>query len=53
VTEALASLEGKVLERVSVNAVGPGTFAVTLAVDGLELSIRLDRSGARIHSVGV
>jgi hypothetical protein len=53
VTEALASLEGKVLERVSVNAVGPGAFAVTLAVDGLELSIRLDRSGARIHSVGV
>ncbi len=53
VTEALASLEGKVLERVSVTAVGPGAFAVILAVDGLELSVRLDRAGARVHSVGV
>ena len=53
VTEALASLEGKVLERVSVSAVGPGAFTVILAVDGLELSVRLDRAGARVHSVGV
>ena len=53
VTEALASLEGKTLERVSVSAVGPGAFAVTIAVDGLELSVRLDRAGARVHSVGV
>jgi len=53
VTEALASLEGKTLERVSVSAIGPGAFAVTIAVDGLELSVRLDRAGARVHSVGV
>ena len=53
VTEALASLEGKTLERVSVSAVGPGAFAVTIAVEGLELSVRLDRAGARVHSVGV
>lgn len=53
VTEALASLEGKTLERVSVSAAGPGAYAVTIAVDGLELSVRLDRAGARIHSVGV
>jgi hypothetical protein len=53
VTDALASLEGKTLEHVSVSAVGPGAFAVKLAVDGLELSVRLDRAGARVHSVGV
>jgi hypothetical protein len=53
VTEALAALEGKVLERVSVQSAGPGAFVVSLAVEGLELSVRLDRSGARIHSVGV
>jgi hypothetical protein len=53
VTGALASLEGRPLERVSVAALGPGAFAVTLAVDGLELSVRLDRSGARLHTVGV
>jgi hypothetical protein len=53
VTEALSSLEGKTLERVSVSAVGPGAYAVTFAVDGLELAVRLDRAGARVHSVGV
>jgi hypothetical protein len=53
VTEALAALEGKVLERVSVQSAGPGAFVVSLGVEGLELSVRLDRAGARIHSVGV
>jgi hypothetical protein len=53
VTDALAALEGKVLERVTVQSVGPGAFVVTLAADALELSIRLDGAGARIHSVGV
>jgi hypothetical protein len=53
VTEALAALEGKVLERVSVQSAGPGAFVVSLGVEGLELSVRLDRSGARIHSVAV
>jgi hypothetical protein len=53
VTEALEALEGKVLEQVSVQAAGPGAFVVSLGVEGLELSVRLDRSGARIHSVGV
>jgi len=53
VTGALAALEGRTVERVSVGAVGPGAFAVTIAVEGLELSVRLDRAGARLHSVGV
>ena len=53
VSEALAALEGKTLEQVRVQATGPGSFLVTLAVDGLELSFRLDRAGARVHSVGV
>ena len=53
VTAALSSLEGKALERVQVQSTGPGSFLVTLGVDGLELSVRLDRAGARVHSVGV
>lgn len=48
VTEALASLEGKTLETVQIQAVGPGAFLLTLGVDGLQLSIRLDRQGARV-----
>jgi RecA/RadA recombinase len=53
VTDALAALDGKTLERVSVQSSGPGAFLVSVAVEGLELSIKLDRAGARIHSVGV
>jgi hypothetical protein len=53
VTGALAALEGKTLEQVKVQSTGPGSFLVTLGVEGLELSVRLDRAGARIHSVGV
>jgi hypothetical protein len=53
VSDALSSLEGKQLERVQVQSTGPGSYLVTLGVDGLELSVRLDRSGARVHSVGV
>lgn len=53
VTEALGSLEGKTLEDVKVQSTGPGSYVVTLGVEGLELSVRLDRAGARVHSVGV
>ena len=53
VTDALAALEGKTLEQVKVQSAGPGSFVVTLGVEGLELSVRLDRTGARVHSVGV
>jgi hypothetical protein len=53
VTSALSSLEGKALEVVKVQSTGPGSFLLTLGVDGLELSVRLDRAGARVHSVGV
>jgi hypothetical protein len=50
---ALAALAGKPLERVSVQAVGPGAFLVSIAAGGAELSVRLDRQGARLASVGV
>jgi hypothetical protein len=53
VTDALSALEGKTLEHVKVQAAGPGAYLLSLGVDALELTIRLDRSGARIHSVGV
>jgi hypothetical protein len=53
VTDALSGLEGKTLEDVRVTAAGPGAWTVSVATGELELSIRLDRSGARIHSVGV
>jgi hypothetical protein len=52
VSEALTSLAGKELESVSVSVVGPGAYRLTLAAGGVELSVRLDRQGARLASVG-
>ena len=51
VNDALASLEGRSLERLSLTAVGPGSFTLAVATDGAQLSIRLDRQGARVTSV--
>ena len=53
VTGALAALEGKTLEQVKVQSAGPGAYILSIGVDGLELAIRLDRAGARLHSVGI
>ena len=53
VTAALAALEGRPLERVSVSPAGPGAWVVTVVTESLELSVRLDRAGARVHTVGV
>jgi hypothetical protein len=53
VSGALSALAGKTLDDVKVQSTGPGSYLLTLAVDGLELSVRLDRAGARLHSVGV
>jgi hypothetical protein len=53
ISAALESLEGKVLERISVQSAGPGAFVVSVGVEGRELTVKLDVAGARIHSVGV
>jgi len=53
VTQALEALEGRALERVSVQSAGPGAFVVSIGVEGLELTVKLDRAGARIHAIGV
>ncbi len=51
VTEALAALQGRELETVSIDAVGPAAYSVSLSAGGLALTIRLDRQGARVASV--
>jgi hypothetical protein len=53
VSEALKALEGRPLEKVSVQAAAPGEYIVDLSADGIQLSVRLGRHGARIGSVGV
>jgi hypothetical protein len=53
VTQALRSLAGAELHSVSLEALGPGVFTLSLVAGGTELSIRLDRQGARLASVGI
>ena len=53
VSEALAALEGRRIDSISLQAVGPGSFSLSVTADGLELSLRLDRQGARLGSVGI
>jgi hypothetical protein len=52
VNEALSSLEGRVLEHVSISAVGPGEFVLELGAGGYELSVRLGRVGVRVGGIG-
>jgi hypothetical protein len=52
VSTALQALAGKTLDGVTLAAVGPGAFTLTIDAGGVEASIRLDRSGARLTSVG-
>lgn len=53
VTAALASLEGRTLDAVSVHALSPGEFAFSISADGLELSARLGRGGVRLNTVAI
>src|SRR5215471_21122887 len=53
VSAALGALAGQELRSVSLEAVGPGAFTLSLAAGSAEITIRLDRQGARLHSVGV
>jgi hypothetical protein len=49
---ALETLAGRTLEHVRVIATGPGEYGVAIAADGLELEVRLGRSGARLATIG-
>jgi hypothetical protein len=51
-TKALGALEGRTIERVSVNAVGPSEYGVTISTDGYEVVLRLGRAGARLATIG-
>jgi hypothetical protein len=50
--EALAALAGKTIDRLSVSAVGPGEYGVTISTDDYELVLRLGRAGARLATIG-
>jgi hypothetical protein len=53
ISEALHALVGQELESISVQATGPGAFTLSISAGAAEITVRLDRQGARLHSVGV
>ena len=52
VSEALSSLEGRLVEQISVHVLSPGEFTVSIGAGGLELTARLGRAGVRLDTNG-
>jgi hypothetical protein len=50
--EALEALAGRTIERISVSAVGPGEYGVTISTEDYELVLRLGSAGARLATIG-
>ncbi len=50
--EALGALEGRTIDKISVNAVGPGEYGVTISTEDYEVVLRLGRAGARLATIG-
>jgi hypothetical protein len=53
VSGALTALAGAELRSLAIEALGPGAYSLKLTTATAELSVRLDRQGARLASVGV
>jgi len=51
VGDALNVLNGRTLDSVSLQSLGPGSYSLTIVADGAEVTVRLDRQGARVASV--
>ena len=50
--EALGALQGRTIEKLSVSAVGPGEYGVTISTEDFEVVLRLGRAGARLATIG-
>jgi hypothetical protein len=51
VSAALQALAGARIEAVKITAVAPGAFSLAIEADGLQASVRLDATGARLTSL--
>jgi hypothetical protein len=50
--EALSALEGRTIDKVTVSAIGPGEYGVTVSTEDFEIALRLGKAGARVASIG-
>jgi hypothetical protein len=53
VTKALAALRGQQIDEIRVSALGPGAYSILIDTRQCQLTIRLDRSGARVDNVAL
>ncbi|HLJ68284.1 MAG TPA: hypothetical protein VKX16_13075 [Chloroflexota bacterium] len=53
VTKALSGIRGQTVEDITVSALGPGSYGVTIDTDRCQLTMRLDRAGVRIENVAI
>jgi hypothetical protein len=53
INTALAALKGQVIDSVRVTVGAPGSYSITLDTDRCELTIKVDRTGARVDSLSV
>ena len=53
VSAALATLNGRSLDSFRIEVVGPGMYRLALVAGGAEATVRLDRSGVQLASIGV
>jgi hypothetical protein len=51
VSAALDALAGARIESVRIAAVAPGAFTLAIEADGVQASVRLDSTGARLTSI--
>jgi hypothetical protein len=51
VTSALQAFAGSQIDAVKIAAVAPGAFTLSIEAGGLEATVRLDATGARVTSV--
>jgi hypothetical protein len=53
VTQALGALRGQVIDEIRVTALGPGAYGVLVDTERCQVTLRLDRGGARVDSVAL
>ena len=50
---ALGALRGQVIDEIRVTALGPGAYGVLVDTERCQVTLRLDRGGARVDSVAL
>jgi hypothetical protein len=53
VSAALTTLNGRSLDSFRIEVIGPGMYRIALVAGGAEATVRLDRSGVQLASIGV